>query len=114
MTKNINQPPGNPFPPTEITAEAIIDIGLMFGHILILLVMIVLMIYCYRQKIKDTSVIIGIYAFSLILGMTSLEHPHTPFSPMFEIFFLIFQTSLFIELAIRKFSERNGMKNRGY
>jgi len=75
----------------------------MFAHILIILVMIILIIYAYRN-LQDYLIIIIIYSFSLIIGMESLTHPHTPFSPMLEIFFLVFQSGIFI-LASLKFYE---------
>lgn len=99
MTKGLHQPPGNPFPPTIIEAEAIINIGLMFGHILILLVVMLLMIY-YSKRTKKYITIITIYLFSLIIGIESFLHIHTPFSPMFEIFVILFNSSLFIQSAI--------------
>ena len=99
MTKVILQPPGNPFPPTIIEAEAIINIGLMFGHILILLVITILMIY-YSKRTKNYITIIIIYLFSLVISVDSFLHIHTPFSPMFEIFILLFNSSLFIHSAI--------------
>ncbi len=99
MTKETFQPPGNPFPPTIIEAEAIINIGLMFGHILILLVITILMIY-YSKRTKNYITIIIIYLFSLVISVDSFLHIHTPFSPMFEIFILLFNSSLFIHSAI--------------
>lgn len=71
----------------------------MFAHISILIILLILMIY-YSKRIKYYTTIITIYLFSLILGFESLTHPHTPFSPYFEIFFIIFQTVLFIQIAI--------------
>lgn len=99
MTKYIHQPPGNPFPPSVLESDAIINIGLMFGHILLLIVLLVLMIY-YSKRTKYYITIIVIYMFALVIGFESLQHSHTPFSPMIEIFFVLFHTSLFIQSAI--------------
>ena len=99
MTIDLHQPPGNPFPPTIIEAEAITNIGLMFGHILILLVLMILIIY-YSKRTKHYITIIVIYLFSLVISIDSFLHIHTPFSPMFEIFVIIFNSSLFIHSAI--------------
>lgn len=99
MTYGINQPPGNPFPPSVLESDAILNIGLMFGHILLLLVLLILMIY-YSKRTKYYITIIVIYLFSLIIGFESFLHIHTPFSPMIEIFFVLFHTTLFIQSAI--------------
>lgn len=88
-----------PFEPTDIEAVAITNIGLMFAHISILVLLLILMIY-YSKRIKYYPTLITIYLFSLILGFESLTHPHTPFSPYFEIFFIIIQTVLFIQSAM--------------
>lgn len=95
---------GNPFEPTDIEAIAITNVGLMFAHILILLVLIILMIYSYRN-LKDILPVIVIYGFSLIIGMESLSHIHTPFSPMIEIFFLVFQSTIFLLSAMNLFQK---------
>lgn len=99
MTKGIHQPPGSPFPPTIIEAEAVIAVGVMFAHIFIIVLMMILMIY-YSKKVRNYPTIIIIYLFSLIIGFESFLHLHTPFSPMIEIFLVIFNTSLFIQSAL--------------
>jgi len=88
-----------PFEPTDVEAVAITNIGLMFAHFLLLFVLIILMIH-YSKRVRYYVIIIVIYLFSLIIGFESLSHPHTPFTPMFEIFFIIFQTSVFIHTAL--------------
>lgn len=94
----INQPP---FEPTEIEAIAIINVGLMYSHIVLLFFFIIIMIYAYK-KIKGILPIMVIYLFSLIFGMEAFVHNHvlTEFSPMLEIFFLLFQTSIFLQASI--------------
>jgi len=89
----------SPFEPTNIEAVAITNIGLMFAHFILIFVLIILMIY-FSKRIKYYTVIIVIYLFSLIIGFESLAHPHIPFTPMFELFFIIFQTSIFIHIAL--------------
>lgn len=97
MTKGLLQ--GNPFEPTDIDAIAITNVGLMFAHILILILLMVLIIYCYRN-FKEYLITIVVYSFSLWIGMDSLTHWHTPFSPLIEIFFILFQTAIFITMSI--------------
>ncbi len=94
MTKGLLQQPP-PFEPTVIEAEAITNLGFMFAEILILLIFMVLMIYLYRKAEFDLPIII-VYLFSLVIGMEAISHLHTHFSPFLEIFFLLFQTSLFL------------------
>ncbi len=91
-----------PFPPTEVEAEAITNIGFMFADILIMLIFIILMIYLYR-KINDILPIIVVYLFSLLIGIEGLTHIHTHFSPSIELFFLLFQTSIFVLAAVKTF-----------
>ncbi len=90
---------GNPFEPTEIEAIAIMNVGLMFAHILILLFFILLMNFLVRKK--DYIPVLITYLFSLLVGMESLTHLHTPFSPSLEIFLLIFQTGVFITYVLK-------------
>lgn len=96
----------DPFPPTDIEAIAITNIGLMFAHIFILMFFIILMIYC-MNKFKDYLTVLTVYSFALIIGMESLTHIHTPFSPMLEIFFLVFQTVLFLIASLKFYSINN-------
>jgi len=89
----------DPFPPTDIEAIAITNIGLMFAHIFVLLFLLLLMLYLFFKMPKDLKEclpILVVYMFSLLIGMESFGHLHTPFSPNFEFFFLVFQTSLFL------------------
>lgn len=93
------QPPFDPFEPTEFEAVAITNVGLMFAHILVLLILICLMIYLY-QKMQVMVVVVAVYAFSLLIGLESLTHVHTPFSPTLEIFFLVFQSVMILSIAL--------------
>ena len=96
----IFQPPfPEPIPSTIIEAEAIISIGLMFADILIIFFLLMLMIYLFK-KVESNLPIIVVYFFSILMGLESLSHFHTHFSPTIEIFFLIFQTSIFIMKAL--------------
>lgn len=91
------QPP--PFEPTEIEAIAITNIGFMFADIFIFIIFIILMIY-FSKKLKYYPSIITVYLFSLVIGFEGLTHVHTHFSPYLELFFILFQTSIFIKIAI--------------
>ena len=83
-----------PFPePIEAESTAV------FMHFAILFFLILLMIYCYK-KIDDYLPIIAIYGFSLVMGIEAFAHPHSPFTPTFELFFLVFQSFLFMMTAL--------------
>ena len=105
MTKGILQPPGNPFPPTIIEAEAITNIGLMFAHLFVLVFFMLLMLYLF-MKIVNFLPILVVYTFSLLIGVESFTHLHTPFSPLFELFFLMFQTTIFLLTAFNVYDNK--------
>lgn len=96
-----------PFEPTIVEAEAILNIGYMFADFLIILLFLILIIYIYKKmdtKYDFLSIII-VYLFSVVISIEALSHVHTHFSPMLEIFFLLFQTSIFVIYSL-KFYER--------
>ncbi len=97
--------PVNPFPPTENVALAITNIGVMFVHFFIL---VMYMVVLFRLMKNDKLVIpfLITYMFSLLVGVESLYHSHLPFSPTFEIFFLTFQTGIFITYALENYKIR--------
>lgn len=98
----INQPP---FEPTEIEAIAITNIGYMFGHLFVLVFFMLLMLYLF-MKIVNFLPILVVYTFSLLIGMESFTHLHTAFSPLLELFFLMFQTTLFLLTSFNVFENR--------
>lgn len=66
----------------------------LFGIILLF----VIMIYCYL-KIRIFLVILVIYLFSLVIGVLSFNESIIPFTPYLQIFFLLFQTTIFFLVA---------------
>ncbi len=98
-----------PFPPTESEAQAITNIGFMFADIFIFVFLIVLMLYLFNKisSYRDSLPILIVYLFSLVIGIEGFTHIHTHFSPMLEIFFLMFQTSLFLLTSFRVYSNYN-------
>lgn len=65
-----------------------------------------LMLFCYL-KIRVFVLILGIYLFSLIIGITAFNESVIPFSPYLQIFFLVFQSIIFILVAIQTFENEN-------
>lgn len=64
-----------------------------------------LMIFCYL-KIRVFVVILVIYGFSLIIGIMAFSESIIPFTPFLQIFFLIFQTIIFIITTIETFEKK--------
>ena len=101
------------FPFSGSEAEAIIELGLITFHFIIMLFLIVLLMYILIKNIKYgflPSLII--FGFSILIGMTSLEHPHLPISPLVEIFFMIFQTSIFLLISFNEYNNNINIKRR--
>lgn len=61
-----------------------------------------LMIYCY-MKIRVFLVILVVYIFSLVIGVVSFNESVIPFTPFLQIFFLVFQTIIFIIVCLEVF-----------
>jgi len=71
-----------------------------------ILFLFMLMIFCYL-KIRVFVVILGIYLFSLVIGIIAFNESVIPFTPFLQIFFLIFQSLIFILVAIETFEKGN-------
>lgn len=84
----------NPFNDCECEAEAILIVGYLFGSIILLVLLMVLMIYFYVKIVKILPMLI-IFLFSIVIGMISFTGSIFPFSPWFQLFFILFQTILF-------------------
>lgn len=95
----------NPFPDCICEAEAIIIIGYLIASIILMVLLMILMIYFY-VKIRRFLPVLIIFLFSIVIGMVSFSCSYLPFTPYFQIFFMLFQTILFY-LKI----EENGIKN---
>lgn len=94
-----------PFPPSELESDAIINIGLMFGHLIIILLLLFLMIYFFN-KLKYPLLMIVVYLFSLIIDMICIgSESYIPFQPWTQIFLMVLQTSIFIIFAL-EFNKR--------
>ena len=95
--------PADPFPSDplcECEAQAIMLVGWMFAICLILVLLIYLMLYLY-VKIEEFEPMLIVFLFSLIIGTTSLSVIDIPFTPWFQIFFMLFQTVLFLLKALQ-------------
>lgn len=102
--------PANPFPSDplcECEAQAILLVGWMFGICLILILLILLMLYLYT-KIKEFEPILIVFLFSLVIGVMSLSVIDIPFTPWFQIFFMLFQTIMFLLKAFEYYYSKRG------
>jgi len=87
--------PVDPFPDPTHAGQEIEFIGLMFASILIIMFLSGIMIYLFAKK-RYFLPILGVFLFSLIIGMTSIENATMPFTPMFQIFFIVVQALFFL------------------
>lgn len=102
--------PTNPFPSileTISESEAILFVGWMFAICLILVLLIYLMLYLYL-KTEDFEPMLIIFLFSLVIGTMSLSVIDIPFTPWFQIFFMLFQAVLFLLKALEYYQGKRG------
>ena len=62
---------------------------------LILFILMIIMVFLYA-KMRVFLPILVVFLFSLIIGIVSLGTPNFPFSPWFQVFFIMFQTIFFV------------------
>lgn len=75
----------------------------ILGTVILILLMLV-MVEMYL-KMRRFLPIIVVYLFSLIIGMTSLSEGNIPFTPWFQLFFLMFQSAIFIMVSIDLYND---------
>lgn len=85
--------------------EEIISVTSIFS-ILVLFLLMIIMIIVYA-KMRVFLVILVIFLFSIVMGMTALQDFSIPFSPYLQIFFLMFQTVIFILTSLGAYNEYN-------
>ena len=73
-----------------------------FLSVFILIVLMVLMIGMYKY-FRIWWIILVVFLFSLIIGGLSISVGDIPFSPYFQIFFIIFQSVFFIIMTMKVF-----------
>jgi len=70
----------------------------------VIIFLFALMLFCYL-KIRVFLLILAIYLFSLIIGLSAMNESIVPFTPFLQIFFLLFQTIIFTIVSIEVFSK---------
>jgi len=85
---------------TDLWNDISYDFGLPILSLVILVMMMLFMLYFYT-KVKKMVFVLLIYVFSLPFGLISLGEYNIPFSPWFQLFFLMFQTIIFFMSAMK-------------
>lgn len=92
----------------QTEGESIAEVGIMFASIFILVFLIVLMWYFftkYRSNQVKFLIVLVIFLFSIVIGVSSITSFSIPFSPWFQLFFLLIQTIFFILSALEVFEK---------
>ena len=76
----------------------------LFILIILMIIMIIMSILYF--KIKLYLPVLVIFLFSLIIGFNSMTYEYIPFNPYFSIFFILFQSTFFIEISLREYNSR--------
>lgn len=63
------------------------------------------MLFFYVREIHYLIVLV-VFLFSLVFGMNSMAYFDLPFSPWFQIFFLLFQTIIFYLIAENEYYKK--------
>lgn len=103
--------PVDPFPDPTHAGQEIEFVGVMFAHIILLIFMILLMIYLFK-KVKEVLPIIVVYMFSIIMCFVCLQDTYFPFTPYFQIFCMLIQSSFFLMSGIERYTIWNKNKNK--
>lgn len=64
-----------------------------------LIFLLILHLYCYL-KVRRFLINLVIYLFSLIIGYQAFNESTIPFTPFIQIFFLFFQTTILLIMAL--------------
>lgn len=71
----------------------------------ILFMLMILMIILYL-KMRVFLIVLVLFLFSLVIGMSSIQEGAIPFSPYIQIFFLLFQTTIFFIVSMGVFYDK--------
>ena len=73
-----------------------------FINIFILIFFIALMLIFY-YKFRIYLIILTIFLFSIVIGIQSISVNETPFTPYLQIFFILFQSIIFIKFTLEAY-----------
>ena len=73
-----------------------------FIALFVLIILMILMIILYL-KMRLFLPILVVFLFSLIIGFNSIGIEYIPLNPYFSIFFILFQSVVFIETSLQQY-----------
>jgi len=73
-----------------------------FLAVFILVILLVIMIILYL-KMRLFLPILVVFLFSLIIGINSMSLEYIPFNPYVSVFFILFQSVIFIETSLQQY-----------
>lgn len=76
--------------------------------LLFIVFLTMLMVFCYL-RMRVFVLMLIIFVFSLIIGVNSMSETIIPFTPYLQLFFLLFQTTLFVMVSIDTFKKSKGV-----
>lgn len=97
-------PDEDPLPDDECIADTIIRKSWMFGTIGIMFFLMVITLFLYL-KTKEFLPILFVFLFSIIISIGSISI-QLPFTPYFQIFFMLFQTIFFMLAALNYYNNK--------
>lgn len=69
--------------------------------IILLILLIIMMILCLKTRLFLP--ILVVFLFSLIIGFNSIALENIPLNPYLSIFFILFQSVMFIETSLQQY-----------
>jgi len=88
----------------EYIVDAIIFKGWIFGTIGIMFILMILTLFLYFKTREFISILL-VFLFSIILGISSFSI-QLPFTPWFQIFFVLFQSIFFVLTALNYYNNK--------
>lgn len=90
--------------------EIIPEFTNLLTPILGIVILIVLMIVMFQLYIKARRFlpVLVVFIFSIVIGMNSLTESNIPFTPYFQIFFIIFQSVFFLMTSLDLYKDIKG------
>jgi len=76
----------------------------------LIIFLMVAMVYLYRYQ-RFFLLIFIVWIFSIVIGLISIKNFWLPFSPYFQIFFMLIQSVYLFLTSINLFEEFRGMEN---
>jgi len=80
------------------------DIVMNVMGFVILFILLIAMLLCY-YKFRIFIIVVIIEIFSIVFGILALSYYQIPFQPYLTIFFLVFQSALFIDIMLKIFQK---------